>query len=241
VLHCRTLPECNTEDVTTGFGRLPGPGFFPVHDGHFDGCRVSTSPRVVFFGADWGTLEWYRKCARDLDSRGQCGCPTSPTDRRLRGIVQEAGLDPCVCHLTNSVLALADIESATQTYHVYRNRQYRSYLERCGEYHERWLKDHTPRLAVIMGAPNLELYAPFIWPELFRPGAAWHRATLGKIFAGDDPERWTDVVTADSGLSVLAMYHPSFMHANPRGRSHRKAVWRRTVAQLQRYGAGAPA
>ena len=240
-MSCRTLPECNTDEVRTRFDRLPGPGFFPVHDGRFDGCGAGTPPRVVLFGTDWGTLEWYGKCARDLDSRGRCDCPTSPTDRRLCGIVREAGIDPCTCHLTNAVLALADVESATQTHNVYRNRKYRSYLERCGEYHRQWLKDHSPRLAVIMGAPNLERYAPFIWPELFRPGAAWNGATLGQIFAGDDPEQWNDVVTAGSGLPVLAMYHPSFMHANPSGRQHRNAVWERTVAQLRRYGAGAPA
>ena len=236
----RTLPEWEADDFETAFDRLPGPGFFPVHDGHFAGCRADRPARVVFFGSDWGTLNDYEKCADDLASRGQCGCPTSPTDGRLRRVVAEAGIDPDACYLTNAVLALSDVESATQTYTVFRNPKYRSYLQRCGEYHRQRLHDHRPCLAVVMGAPNLERYAPFIWPELFRRGGTWHGATLGRIFAGDDPGRWTDVVTTDSGLPVQAMYHPSFGHANPPGRLHREAVWKRTVEQLRRYGGEGP-
>lgn len=231
VLSNRTLPEWEADDFITKFDRLPGPGFFPVHDGRFEGCGAGTPPRVVFFGSNWGTLKSYGACGSDLRSRGRCGCPKSPTDWNLRCVVEDAGIDPCACHLTNAVLALADVERDTKANEVYWG--HKLYLQHCGKYHQQWLKEHAPRHAVIMGSWNLEGYARFIWPELFEQSAAWHRVTLGQIFAGDDPDKWNDVVTADSGLTVQVMYHPSY-EDRPQ---HREAVRARTVEQLRRYGA----
>ena len=235
----RTLPEYETDDFITKFERLPGPGFFPVHDGRFDGCRAGTPPRVVFFGSNWGTLKSYWECARDLRSHGQCGCPTSKTDRNLRNIVEEAGIDPCACQLTNAMLGLADVMRDTKANEVFWGHEL--YLGQCGKYHKQWLEEHAPRHAVIMGAWNLDGYGKFIWPELFEQGTAWHRATIGRVFSGDDPDEWNDVVTADSGLTVQVMYHPSFrLFDPPDGQLHWKTVREKTVAQLRRYGAGQP-
>ena len=109
------LPQYDCEDFRTDFRPKRGPGFFPGTDGHFHGCSAEGSRRIVFFGTDFGPERYWND--EVTDGRGEKR--TQRTLRNLRSLVEEAGVDPCSCHLTNSVLALARSDPMTGNERVY--------------------------------------------------------------------------------------------------------------------------
>ena len=90
---------------------------------------------------------------------------TQRTLCNLRRLVEEAGVDPCSCYLTNSVLALAGTDRMTGNEKVY--AQHPKYLQRCAAFHEEWISRNTPRLVVLMGRPNVETYCRHVFHSIF--------------------------------------------------------------------------
>ena len=215
-----TKPQypCN-DDFVTDFETEQGPGFFPGAGGYFHDCSSSMcSRRIVFFGTDFGTEQYWKD-----EVQGQRGERRSQsTLRNLRSLVEDIRLDTgirdlaCWCYLTNAVLALAKLTAVVRdnrnTYKAYKKPEYRSYLRECGEIHRQWLRRHEPGLAVIMGARNLKNYAQsvwsVVWPELFGPGGKWSGMEMKDALR-------SPVGTAESGLRVQLMYHPSLIHLWP--------------------------
>ena len=232
-----TKPQypCN-DDFVTDFETGQGPGFFPGAGGYFHGCASCTcAPRIVFFGTDFGTMpDWENKV------RGKGGeKPTQSTLRPLRTLVDDVGDETgvsdlaCWCHLTNAVLALAKITDTVKgnrdTYKAYRKRGHGSYLRQCGEAHSQWLRERKPGLAVLLGAKHLSVYGcgvwAAVWPDLFGPGGQWCGIEMKDALS--DP-----VTTAESGLRVLLMYHPSSGIHWWRQLDDAKAAFRQEVTRL---------
>ena len=235
-----TKPEyrCN-DDFVTGFETEQGPGFFPGAGGYFHDCSAWTCPpKIVFFGTDFGTELYWEEEVRDKGGERR----SQSTLRNLRSIIDAVEDDTgirglaCWCYLTNAVLALAKITAAVKdnrnTYRAYRNPEYLSYLRQCGEVHRQWLRIHEPGLAVVMGAKNLEYYGQsvwsVVWPELFGPGGKWNGMEMKEALR-------SPVETAESGLRVQLMYHPSLMHLWPdpeKTKAKTKAALQREVMRL---------
>ena len=241
------LPRYDCEDFRTDFKPKRGPGFFPGTDGHFHGCSAGGSRRIVFFGTDFGPERYWNDEVTD----GLGEKPTQRTLRNLRRLVEEAGVDPCSCYLTNSVLALAkngpkptgakDRPPMTGNEKVY--AQHPKYLQRCAAFHEEWISRNSPRLVVLMGRPNLETYCRHVFHSIFPIlktcwrglGAPWEcMYESGKEL----------VRTRPGEPDVLWMFHPSYRHANPQFRQagtpderrrRREQVWTATIEHLGRY------
>ena len=226
---------CN-DDFVTDFESEPGPGFFPGAGGYFHGCATCTcAPRIVFFGTDFGTMpNWEGKV------RGKGGeQPNQSTLQPLRALVDDVGDNTglsdlaCWCHLTNAVLALAQITDTVKgnrdTYQAYRKPQHRSYLQQCAEAHSRWLQEQKPSLAVLLGAKHLSVYGSgvwsAVWPDLFGPCGKWSGIEMKDALS--DP-----VTTTESGLRVQLMYHPSSVIHWQRRLADAKAAFRREVTRL---------
>lgn len=164
----------------------------------------------MFFGTDFGTRRGEKR--------------TQTTLCNLRCLVEEAGVDPCCCHLTNSVLALAKRDRMTGRDDIYRRKEYRRYLVLCGDFHRDWICRHRPALVVLMGTSNIDLRPP--WEGVYRD----HR----------------ELVRTERGQpDVLWMFHPSFRNSNPQFRRSRapkaekkrwrEEVWKRVVGHLSTY------
>ena len=209
---------CN-DDFVTDFETEQGPGFFPGAAGYFHDCSASACPRrIVFFGTDFGTEHYWKDKVQGKGGERR----SQSTVRNLRSLIEDVRRDTgirdlaCWCYLTNAVLALAKItdrvEENRDTYKAYKKPEYRSYLRQCAEIHRQWLRRHEPGLAVIMGARNLENYGhrvwSVVWPELFGPGGKWNGMEMKDALR-------SPVGTAESGLRVQLMYHPSLMHLWP--------------------------
>ena len=168
---------------------------------------------------------------------------TQPTLCNLRCLVEEAGVDPCSCHLTNAVLALAKGGNATGNDRIYKRKRYRNYLEECGEFHRRWISRHKPDLAVLMGTQNVDTYRRLVFHRVF--------PMLEGEWA-DFRTPWTSIYDANKELvrtqpgepDVLWMFHPSYRQSNPQfpalrsqaeKRRRRADIWARTVRHLKTY------
>ena len=231
------LPQYDCEDFRTDFRPKQGPGFFPGTDGHFHGCSAEGSRRIVFFGTDFGPERYWNDEVADGLGENR----TQRTLCNLRCLVEEAGVDPCSCHLTNSVLALTKSDPMTGNEKVY--AQHPEYLRRCAEFHEDWISRNSPQLVVLMGRPNVELYRKRIFHSIF--------PILEEEWRGlKSPwecmyERGKELVSTRPGEpDVLWMFHPSFRHANPQFRQagtpdekrrRREQVWAATIERLSSY------
>ena len=232
------LPQYRCEDFRTDFRPKRGPGFFPGTEGYFHGCSTEGSRRIVFFGTDFGPERYWNEEVSD----GAGERRAQPTLRNLRFLVEEAGVDPCSCYLTNSVLALARRGDMTGNDKVY--KRHPEYLKQCADFHREWISRNQPRLLVFMGRPNLELYRSSIFDSIF--------PFLEEEWRGLKPpwecvyEREKELVkTGPDEPDVLWIFHPSYRHANPQfrragspeeRRRRREQVWARTVEHLSKYG-----
>ena len=153
------LPSFSSPDFKTDFAPKCGPGFFPGASGYFHGCSPGGSGRIVFFGTDFGPQRFWKEEVTE----GAGEKRTQQTLCNLRCLVEEAGIDPCDCHLTNSVLALATPNDMTVNNAVYTRREYRCYLKLCGNFHRDWISRHKPELVVLMGTPNIHTYRHFLF------------------------------------------------------------------------------
>ena len=236
------LPQykCKSEDFRTDFQPKRGPGFFPGTGGYFHGCSPGLSRRIVFFGTDFGPESYWKE--EVTDGRGEKR--TQTTLCNLRCLVEEAGLDPCSCYLTNTVLALAKRGGTTGNHHMYGRKRYRDYLEQCAEFHKAWTLRGNPDLVVLMGTPNVDIYRRLVFRHVF--------PALEDAWA-DFQRPWTTVYDAEKELvrktkpgvpDVLWMFHPSYRQSNPRfpksttreeNKRLRDAIWARTVQHLGNY------
>lgn len=223
------LPRHDHGDFRTDFEPRRGPGFFPGAGGYFHGCAPGGARRIVFFGTDFGP-EWYWEEVEDGDGERE----TQDTLRELRKLVDEAGVDPCSCHLTNAVLALARNGRTTENdRRIY--RKHPKYLRKCADFHREWISRHAPGLVVLMGGANVRTYLRDVFQPIFPKAKLeerWRNAPLSSIY--DEDESGRELVRQPEGPDVLWMYHPSYRNTNPRKR--RKQVWSRTVEHLRRYG-----
>ena len=226
-----SLPRYDCVDFRTDFEPRRGPGFFPGAGGYFHGCAPGGDRRIVFFGTDFGP-EWYWEKVEDGDGEKA----TQWTLRELRKLVDEAGVDPCSCHLTNAVLALARTDRMTGMTgkdRIY--RKHRKYLRKCADFHREWISRHEPGLVVLMGGANVRTYLRDVFQPIFPKAKLEERwrlepnARLSSIY-----ESGRELVVQPEGPDVLWMFHPSLRNSNPRYR--REQVWSRTVEHLSRYG-----
>lgn len=233
------LPQCKTEDFRTLFQPKRGPGFFPGAGGYFHGCSPGGSARIVFFGTDFGNESyWEEEVTEDGGEKR-----TQATLCNLRCLIEEAGVDPCSCHLTNAVLALASSHDMTGNERIYKRKRYRNYLEECGEFHRAWLSRRKPVLAVLMGTQNVDAYRRLVFHRVF--------PTLEHEWA-DFRAPWTSIYDAKRELvrtqpgkpDVLWMFHPSYRQSNPQfpelmsraeKKKSREGIWARTVQHLASY------
>ena len=132
-------PYDDNPDFATCFEPKRGPGFFPGAGGYFHGCSPGSPRRIAFFGTDFGTRRYWEEEVTEGGGEKQ----TQATLRNLRCLVEEAGIDPCSCHLTNAVLALATRDDMTGNASLYGRKRYRDYLELCGDFHEDWMYSFT--------------------------------------------------------------------------------------------------
>ena len=229
-------------DFETRFEPKRGPGFFPGAGGYFHGCSPGGPARIVFFGTDFGIERYWNKEV----TQGSGEKRTQKTLCNLRCLVEEADLDPCSCHLTNAVLALAKRADMTGNHRIYKRKEYRDYLERCGTFHEDWISRHKPALVVLMGVPNILTYRRFVFKRALDPvhqmlEAEWGDCRTPWESVYDDQK---ELVRTDPGLpDVLWTFHPSFRDSNPqfqklakdKRRERREEVWNRVVRHLSAY------
>lgn len=239
------LPQYRALDFRTKFVPKRGPGFSPGAGGYFHGCSPGGAAHIVFFGTDFGTERYWNEEV----TQGGGEKRTQATLCNLRCLVEEAGVDPCSCHLTNAVLALAKRDDMTGNYDdVYRRKEYRDYLELCGDFHEDWISRHEPGLVVLMGTPNIRTYRRFVFKRALDPvhqmlEAEWgdYRAPWESVY-----ENQKELVRTDLGQpDVLWMFHPSFRNSNPQfrrlraskaeKRQRREEVWNTVVRHLRTY------
>lgn len=251
------LPQYRAPDFRTDFEPKRGPGFSPGAGGYFHGCSPGGPARIVFFGTDFGTERYWKEEV----TQGGGEKRTQATLRNLRCLVEEAGVDPCSCHLTNAVLALAKRDDMTGNYDdVYRRKGYRDYLELCGDFHEDWISQHEPELVVLMGTPNILTYRHFVFKRALDPVHQMLEAEWGDWRPPVDGEgvdgqlsRWESVYQNQNELvrtepgqpDVLWTFHPSFRNSNPRfqklraskaeKRKRREEVWNTVVRHLSTY------
>ena len=228
---------CN-DDFVTDFETEPGPGFYPGAGGYFHGCSSTCRPRIVIFGTDFGTEQYWKDEVRGKGGETQ----SQSTVSKLRSLIDAVGHDAgiprlaCWCYLTNAVLALAKITDAVKdnkhTFKAYRKPEHRSYLRQCGETHREWLQKQQPSLALLMGARHLEIYGrsvwSVVWPELFGSSGKWGLTKMKDALR-------SPVGTTESGLRVQLMYHPSLMHLWPdreRTEARTKETLHREVTQM---------
>ena len=233
------LPQCKTQDFRTRFQPKRGPGFFPGTGGYFHGCSPESSARIVFFGTDFGTESYWEKEVTEGGGEKR----TQATLCNLRCLVEDAGVDPCSCHLTNAVLALAKGDDMTGNDLIYTHKRYRRYLENCGEFHRTWISQHKPDLAVLMGTQNVDSYRRLVFNRVF--------PTLDDEWA-DFRTPWRSIYDAKKELvrtrpgepDVLWMFHPSYRQSNPQfpelkstaeRKRRREEIWARTVWHLTSY------
>ena len=201
-------------DFETRFAPKRGPGFFPGSGGYFHGCSPGGPRRIVFFGTDFGTQHYRQEEVTDGGGEKR----TQTTLCNLRCLVEEAGIDPCSCHLTNAVLALVKRGDMTRNVHVYKKKQYRKYLELCGDFHEDWISRHKPDLVVLMGIPNIDTYRRFVFNRALHPV---HSVLEAQWANYDTPwervyqDRMELVRTRPDQPDVLWTFHPSSRHSNP--------------------------
>ena len=230
------LPGHDCDDFRADFEPRRGPGFFPGAGGYFHGCAPAGDRRIVFFGTDFGTEKYWEE-VKDGDGERA----TQPTLRELRKLIDEACVDPCSCHLTNAVLALARTDSNVGNERIY--KQHPKYLRKCADFHREWISSHAPGLVVLMGGANARTYLRGVFRHVFQPifptlEERW-RAPLTSIY-----ENGRELVRQPEGPDVLCMFHPSYRNLNPRfpkcavdeERKRREEVWRRIVEHLSRYG-----
>ncbi len=230
------LPRHDCDVFRADFEPRRGPGFFPGAGGYFHGCAPAGDRRIVFFGTDFGTEKYWEE-VKDGDGERA----TQPTLRELRKLVDEACVDPCSCHLTNAVLALARTDSNVGNERIY--KQHPKYLRKCADFHREWISSHAPGLVVLMGGANARTYLRGVFRHVFQPifptlEERW-RAPLTSIY-----ENGRELVRQPEGPDVLCMFHPSYRNLNPRfpkcavdeERKRREEVWRRIVEHLSRYG-----
>ena len=194
----------------------------------------------MFFGTDFGPERYWEEEVEDGDGEKE----TQTTLRELRKLVDEAGVDPCSCHLTNAVLALARNGRMTGNERIY--GKHPKYLRKCAAFHREWISSHAPGLVVLMGKPNVETYLRHVFQPIFPTlEERWRRepnAPLSSIY-----ESGRELVRQPEGPDVpdvLWMFHPSYRNTNPRfpkcaaeeERKRREQVWSRTVEHLSRYG-----
>ena len=79
------------------------PASSPGAGGYFHGCFPEGPGRIVFFGTDFGPQSYWEEEVTEGGGEKR----TQATLCNLRCLVEAAGVDPCSCHLTNTVLALA--------------------------------------------------------------------------------------------------------------------------------------
>lgn len=184
----------------SGRYRTPPDAALCAHE-EYDGCSADGSRRIVFFGTDFGTERYWEEDV--VDGRGEK--QTQPTLRNLDRLVEEAGIDPCSCHLTNSVLALARHDDMTGNDRFY--KQYPDYLKQCADFHHEWISSHAVDLVVLMGTPNVEAYRRLTFQRIF--------PVLERAWQGLE-KPWTSmyerhkelVVTEPGEPDVLWMFHP---------------------------------
>ncbi len=192
------------------------PGFFPGAGGFFHGCTSGQPKPFIFYGTDFGQLSYQKTLAT---TGGEPRANQSLL--KLRQVIEQAGLDPCACHLTNAVLGLTKGEEAVGNYDaMFKNHP--DYLIKCGHWHQEWLAINKPRLVVLMGTPHLKDYGKRIFPELERAWAG--HTTLKSVYSARK-----ELVKIDNGPDVLLMYHPSFWHLHP------SSAKQRVVTRLSEY------
>ena len=228
------LPRHDCDDFRTDFEPRRGPGFFPGAGGYFHGCAPGGARRIVFFGTDFGPeCDWEEKVG-DGDGERE----TQETLRALRKLVDEAGVDPCSCHLTNAVLALARNGRSTENdRRIY--RKHPKYLRKCADFHREWISRHAPCLVVLMGGANVRTYLRDVFQPIFPEAKLEERwrlepnARLSSIY-----ESGRELVRQPEGPDVLWMFHPSFRNSNPprESKERQEQVWSRTVEHLRRCG-----
>ena len=236
------LPRYSAPDFTTDFEPKHGPGFFPGTDGYFHGCSAAGPGRIVFFGTDFGSQRYWEEEVTEGGGEKR----TQRTLCNLRCLVEEAGIDPCACHLTDAVLALTKRDKSTGNDEVYRRKEYRDYLELCGDFHGDWISRHKPELVVLMGTPNIDTYRRVVFNRALHRG----RRMLEDAWV-DMRSPWTCVYEDERELvrtqpgqpDVLWIFHPSFRHANPQfpklpraeKKRRREQLWERVVGHLRDY------
>lgn len=237
------LPRYSAPDFTTDFEPKDGPGFFPGTVGHFHGCSSAGPRRIVFFGTDFGTQRYWEDKVADGEGEKR----TQASLCNLRCLVEEAGIDPCACHLTNAVLALAKRDDMKGNDAVYGQKKYRDYLALCGDFHEDWISRHKPELVVLMGKPNIDTYRQFVFnralPRLRQMlEDAWVDLPPPLTRVYEDGREL--VKTQPEQPDVLWMFHPSYRHTNPQfpggpeeKRQRREQYWERVVEHLRDYAA----
>ena len=235
-------------DFETCFEPKRGPGFFPGAGGYFHGCCPGGPRRIAFFGTDFGTQRYWEEQVTEGGGEKR----TQATLHNLRCLVEEAGIDPCSCHLTNAVLALAKRDDMTGNASVYGLTRYRDYLELCGDFHKDWIFRHKPELVVLMGKPNIDTYRRLVFSRALRPvhsmlEAKWAdlRAPWTCVYEAEEGEPGKELVKTGRGQpDVLWMFHPSFRHANPQfpgletraeKKKRREQVWETVVSHLRKY------
>ena len=219
-------------DFVTKFDSVPGAGFFPGAGGYFHGCEGSARrTRIVFYGTDWGTWKEWRKVER-LGSE----TPGQTTIKALRELVEEvANATDAVdlpelrswCYLSNAVLALAKAPSNRRTYQIYKKPQHRAYLRKCGEEHQRWLRNQEPGLVVLLGGKHLQVYGcriwSCVWPDLFGSSGEWCGLELPDVVHEPRP--------TEAGQRVLVLYHPS---SGTHWTNHRERAKQVLVAEVDK-------
>ena len=208
------LPQCKTADFRTLFQPRRGPGFFPGAGGYFHGCSPGGSGRIVFFGTDFGTDKYWEEEVTDGGGEKR----TQATLCNLRCLIEEAGVDPCSCHLTNAVLALAKGEDMIGNDPIYKRKRYRSYLEECSEFHRMWISRHKPDLAVLMGTQNVDAYRRLVFRRVF-PMLEDEWADFRTPWTSIYDARKELVTTQPGEPDVLWMFHPSYRRATHSFRS----------------------
>jgi len=197
------------------------PGFFPGAGGFFNGHK-NPNKRLLFFGTDFGTRDDYKKVAKDggeLDS--------VPTIRNLRETLSKAGVSLDDCFLTNAVLCLRKVGTATDDFPIWQD--YPEYVRKCVEWHLNFINDneHKPKLIVLMGKPHLDHFGKLLYPELADRWAGME--TLKSVY-----ETGKELVHLSNGPDLLLMYHPSSWHYVP------VAIKNKTVEHLKRYSRNTP-